>query len=72
MKGKQGTTLKVRIWALRLGFGPLGWDWGLKTRIWALTLEFEPGDWDLRDLRVWGWGRRRRRRRKKFRICVKA
>ena len=40
--------LEARIWALRLGFGPQGWDLGLETVIWAARLEFGPRDWDLR------------------------
>ena len=35
--------LEARIWALRLGFGPCGWDSGLKTGIWASRLGFEGG-----------------------------
>ena len=40
--------LKARIWALRLGFGPRGWDLGLETEIWTSRLELGPQDWDLR------------------------
>ena len=49
-------SLEVRIWALRLVFGPQVWDSGLETEIWASRLGFEGG----------------RRRRRKSPICVKA
>ena len=32
-----------RIWALRLGFEPRGWDLGLETEIWASKLGFKGG-----------------------------
>ena len=42
--------LETEIWAFRLGFGPLGWDFvpqdwdlGLQTGIWASRLGFEGG-----------------------------
>ena len=36
-------SLETWIWALGLGFGPWGWDFGLKTEIWASRLGFEGG-----------------------------
>ena len=39
--------LEARIWALRLEFGPHGWDLGFKTGIWALSLGFGPQAWVL-------------------------
>ena len=39
--------LKVRIWALRLGFEPQGWDFSLMAGILASRLKFEPQGWDL-------------------------
>ena len=34
-------SLKARMWALRLGFGPQGWDLSLKARICALGVDGE-------------------------------
>ena len=46
--------LEARIWALRLRFGPQGWDLGLQTRCWALRLGFGPRGWDLGlETRIW-------------------
>ena len=74
-------TFEARIWPLRLGFGPRGWDldlqariWPLKVRIWATRLEFGPRDWDL-GLETGIWASRletNRHRRRKSPICVKA
>ena len=53
--------LKPRIWALRQGFGPCGWDLGLEAGIWASSLGFCPQGWGfaagyptiLRNLGFW-------------------
>ena len=37
--------LGVRIWALRVGFGPQDWDLGLEAGIWASRLRYGPGGW---------------------------
>ena len=39
---QQPPGLQARIWALRLGFRPLGWDLGLETGIWVSRVEFRP------------------------------
>ena len=33
---------EAKIWALRLEFGPRGWDLSLEAGIWALRLGFGP------------------------------
>ena len=68
--------LEAELWALRLGFGPRGWDLRLKDGVRASRMGFGPKGWDLGlETRIWvsklGFEDRRRRRRK-FPICVKA
>ena len=51
--------LEARIWALRLGFGPRDWDFGIETGIWASRLRFGGG------------GLQRRRRKKNSPYVIK-
>ena len=59
---------QAEIWAIRLRFGPSGWDLGHQAGIWANSMGFGPTGWDFgQQARIWasklrfgskvlGWG----------------